>query len=71
MTAIFIREAPARQIRPAHMARTEGHESLLRTVRLSLADAAALDLACAKFGVGRSVLLRTLIADGLRNLEPA
>jgi hypothetical protein len=40
-------------------------------VRLSLADAAALDLACAKFGVGRSVLLRTLISDGLRNLEPA
>jgi len=71
MPAIFIREAPARSLKPATMARRAGDESLLRTVRLSLADAAALDLACAKFGVGRSVLLRTLISDGLRNLEPA
>lgn len=71
MSEIFLRPSPARQISPAHMPRTEGHTSLLRTVRLSPADAAALDIACRRLGVGRSVLLRTLIADGLRNLEAA
>ena len=71
MSEIFLRASPPRQIRPAHMPRTEGHESLLRTVRLDLSDAAALDSACARLGLGRSVLLRSLITDGLQRLEIA
>lgn len=71
MSAIFLRPSPARQVNPAHMPRTGGHESLLRTVRLDLADAAALDFACARLGLGRSVLLRSLISDGLQRLEIA